>query len=250
MLAAGYVIPLGEVYKAFRMNLVPEKKIVSRNGKSYVTTVWVNPKSDKKLQQGSLFELEELDNPGLYKQKPQPRIGYLVKQRSRNLFEIRPLPGRLFSYNEKKALKEWLSSLGWEVVEDRTHLRAINPKGNGSMKIPDPLPSERQEAKMKKEAEKEERLERYRREREEYLNTSDTAKWIRDVFGGEDIVNKFNVYELGLFLDGKKRKFEGMMNWRWEEGLKKLGVEYKGKTYQEIAEQIKEKYRELSEREK
>ncbi len=55
------------------------------------------------------------------------------------------------------------------------------------------------------------------------LDGGSSTKWIDDTFGS-DAMNEHNKARLVEFLDGTTKKFNGMISWKWEEGLRKAGA--------------------------
>jgi N12 class adenine-specific DNA methylase len=187
-------------------------------------------RAERRAASAKITEASETDAQTRAKTKPAPFTeapvrNYVVERAAANSVKLRPLPGQSFSQEDIAALQSWLKENGWSAFTEKNYVHGIGPTGAAWSDVPDAdrvtkKDAAAQAASDKRDAERKAAEER----RAADLARLGSAAWIDQVFG-TDSMNGFNKAALARYLDGEAAQFAGLMNHKWEAGLRTLGLQ-------------------------
>lgn len=161
------------------------------------------------------------------------------------------LPNRVgakFTAEEIATLAAWAESQGLRVTSrkptgvhvidrvdarDRLDLNAYGAPGRKAGRF-----AEVQQARQ-------DRIEAKRQDDREAFAAAASRPFILATFG-EDFANAYNKRLLAEYLEGRSKKFAGLISWDWVDGFRALGIAPVGQSVDDLLRQVKERYGEAA----
>ncbi|PSV00490.1 hypothetical protein [Photobacterium kishitanii] len=158
---------------------------------------------------------------------------FFVRETSQNTVTLNPTPTKTFSHEEREYIKALLKAEGLTVSNTgKASVSIID--GVSDLSSPDydlvklvenivPKAMTKAELKSISTNKKQKDLDKKKREAQAKLFKEEPAavEWCFSIFG-ETFSNKYNLAKLVLFISNRTESFEGLANWKWEDGLRKI----------------------------